>query len=362
MPANRSVWGRIMRIFCTRLSLLLLLVPATRLILGQSEPALSNIPRVDIHSHIANLELMEDYLAMSRNLKESAGVNLEVFIDLLNYRDRGSTLQPGMQGLEFLEEVDQRFEGRFLLALSDYRIANGLQFPPEELAEWQRRGVVGYKIWVGVSDLIDDPANDPTFTKMEQLGMVGVGVHISQPFPTKWCEDPVEFWKAQNAWERVLDRHPRLKVVQAHMLDHFNSDEQLDYLSYVLETYPNVNLDLAARFQQFHRMDREKLRSFVIRYADRILFGTDISQQPREDGPEGAAERYLRCFKLLETDSTVDRGFFGGQPAVGLALPQEVLEKIYYKNAVRIFPRVGKVLAQLGYEIALPEEAEDGIE
>ena len=351
-----------MRTFCTKLSLLLLLMPATRIMLGQGDPALLKIPRVDVHSHIANLELMEDYLAMTRTLKETAGVNLEVFIDLLNYRDRGSTLRPGMKGVEFLEEVDQLFEGRFLLALSDYRIADGLQFSPEELAEWQSRGVVGYKIWVGVSDLIDDPANDPTFTKMEQIGMVGAGVHISQPYPTRWCEDPVEFWKAQNAWERVLDRHPRLKAVQAHMLDHFNSDEQLDYLSYVLETYPNVNLDLAARFQQFHRMDREKLRSFFIRFADRILFGTDISQQPRADGPEGAAERYLRCFQLLETDATVNRGFFGGEPAVGLALPQDVLEKIYYKNAVRIFPRVGEVLAQLGYEVDLPDKAEEGIE
>lgn len=331
-------------------------------IAGQGGAILSEVPRVDVHSHIANLELMEDYLAMSRVLKEKAGVNLEVFIDLANYRDRDSTLLPGLKGLEFLEEVDERFKGRFLLALSDYRISDGLQYSPEELARWQAHGVVGYKIWVGVSDLIDDPANDPTFTKMEQIGMVGAGVHISQPYPTRWCEDPVEFWKAQNAWERVLDRHPRLKVVQAHMLDHFNSDEQLDYLSYVLETYPNANLDLAARFQQFHRMDQKKLRNFFIRFADRILFGTDISEQPRTDGPDGAAERYLRCFRLLETDSTVERGFFGGEPAVGLDLPQDVLEKIYYKNAVRIFPRVGEVLARLGYEVDLKEALEKTID
>jgi len=69
---------------------------------------------------------------------------------------------------------------------------------------------------------VDDPANDPTFTKMDQLGLLGASIHISQPYPTKWCENPVKFWQAHNAWERVLDRHPCLKVVNAHMLDHFS--------------------------------------------------------------------------------------------------------------------------------------------
>jgi predicted TIM-barrel fold metal-dependent hydrolase len=101
-------------------------------------------------------------------------------------------------------------------------------------------------------------------------------------------------------------------------------------------------------------MDREKLRSFLIRFADRILFGTDISRQPGTDGPEATAERYRRCFRLLETDQTVDHGFFGGEPAVGLALPTEVLEKIYYRNAVRLYPRVGESLSRLGYDIDLP--------
>jgi len=317
---------------------------------SQTEGTLSKIPRVDVHCHISGPDLMEAYLSVSDKLKEDYGTNLEVFINLDDYESKTGRLQPGLIGADYLEEVDRRFQGRFLLTLSDYRVADGLRYSPEELAEWQKRGVVGYKIWVGVSSLIDDPANDPTFTKMEQLGMVGAGVHIAQPYPTRWCEDPVKFWQAQRAWEHVLDRHPRLQVVQAHMLDHFNSDEQLDYLSYVLETYPNVNLDLAARFQQFHRIDREKLRNFIIRYADRILFGTDISKQPASN-VEDTVARYQRCFQLLETDQTVTGGFFGDTPTVGLALSHDVLEKIYYQNAVRIFPRVGAVLKKQGYDV-----------
>ncbi len=322
---------------------------------SQAEGTLRKIPRVDAHCHISGPELMEAYLAVSDKLKEDHGGKLEVFINLDDYESKTGRLQPGLKGTEYLDEIEHQFGGRFLLTLSDYRISDGLRYSPEELAEWQNRGVVGYKIWVGVSALIDDPANDPTFTKMEQLGMVGAGVHIAQPYPTRWCEDPVKFWEAQRAWERVLDRHPRLRVVQAHMLDHFNSDEQLDYLNYVLETYPNVNLDLAARFQQFHRMDREKLRAFMIHYADRILFGTDISKQPGAN-VEDTVERYRRCFQLLETDETIMGGFFGETPTVGLALPEDVLEKIYYRNAVRIYPRVGTVLNKLGYDVEVGTE------
>ena len=136
------------------------------------------------------------------------------------------------------------------------------------------------------------------------------------------------------------------------MLDLFNSDEQLDYLRYMLETYPNVNVELGARFQQFHMMDRENLRKFMIKYSDRILFGTDISFQPLSNAPKQVAERYIRCFKLLETDETVKGGFFiGEEETQGLALPVEVLEKIYYKNACRLYPRVKEALKELGYSI-----------
>jgi predicted TIM-barrel fold metal-dependent hydrolase len=185
---------------------------------------------------------------------------------------------------------------------------------------------------------------------MEQIGLPGASVHISQPYPTRWCEDPVKFWEAQHAWIRVLDRHPKLVVVNAHMLDFFNSNEQLDHLSYMLETYPNLNVDLAARFQQFHRMDRDKLRAFLIKYADRILYGSDITNV-KAGAAADIAERYHKCFQLSETDKVVEGGFFGKTPTKGMALPREVLEKIYYRNAVRIYPRVGATLKKLGYSV-----------
>ncbi|MFC2076983.1 amidohydrolase family protein [candidate division KSB1 bacterium] len=332
---------------CSLLGILLLAITS----LSQAAYTLATMPRVDTHCHISDLDLMEDYLKLQTTLREKHDVNLEVFIDLLDYREERQMLRPGFKNVEFLEAVEERYKGRFLITIADYQMDDGLDFSPEELPEWLRRGVIGYKMWVAMSPLIDDPANDPTFTKMEQIGMVGAAVHISQPYPSSYCDDIVKFWEVQNTWERVLDRHPNLIVVQAHMLDHFNSDEQLDYLIYVLETYPNVHLDISARFQQFHRMSTDKLRDFMIRFADRIMFGTDVSLQPSNNGHEQTAESYVRCFKLLETDEMIDGGFFDRTETKGLKLPLDVLEKIYFRNAARIYPRVGDVLKELGYEM-----------
>jgi predicted TIM-barrel fold metal-dependent hydrolase len=311
----------------------------------QATNNLSTIPRIDVHAHVGDLENMAKYVEIRKIVMDEYNVDLAMWINV------SSPLGPRGEGIEYLEEVEKTYKGRFLTCLTNHNISKGLKFSPEEVGEWKDRGVVGYKIWVGVSPAINDPANDATLSKMEQIGLPGASVHISQPYPTSWCEDPVKFWEAQNAWARVLDRHPNFIVINAHMLDFFNSDEQLDYLIYMFETYPNLNVDLAARFKQFLRMDWNKLREFMIKYSDRVVFGTDIGKIDDDAELSRYAERYNKCFQLLETDKLVKGGFFGQDEMKGLNLPREVLENIYYKNTMRLYPRVKEVLVELGYEV-----------
>ena len=280
--------------------LILALVPAIASQARSAEP-FADIPRIDAHAHCGSPQRMEKYVEIADSLLRKYDEQLAAWIDLSFRRD------DDVPDDEYLRAASTGHGNRFLPCLFD-AMADGLRYGPEDVVAWQKRGVVGLKIWVGVSDAIDRPEHDPLFAKMAEIGLPGASIHIAQPYPTSWCEDPVAFWRAQNAWERVLDRHPKLVVVNAHMLDHFNSDEQLDYLSYMLAAYPNLHVDLAARFQQFGRMDREKLRNFVIRHQDRILFGTDIGRVG--DNPDQFAERYHRCFMLLETDEVVKGSFF----------------------------------------------------
>ena len=321
--------------------------PAT----AQDRERLSSIPRVDVHAHVGgDAQLMDRYLEISEILKDQYDANLDIWIDLGSYK------HPTKLTESDFNEVKEKYRGRFLQCLSDYRVADGLQYTPQEIEQWQARGAVGYKIWIGVSPMSDDPANEPTYLKMEQLGFLGTSIHVSQPYPTKWCRDVVKFWEAQNAWERVLDRHPKMIVVMAHMLNYNMTDGQLDYLRYVMESYPNVHLDLAARIGWFCYLDRDRVRDFLIRCSDRILFGTDIADQVLKEAPGVTARRYHRCFEILETDNTVAAGFFpapgeGRKEVRGLALPIDVLENIYYKNAIRLYPRVKEVLEGMGYTL-----------
>jgi predicted TIM-barrel fold metal-dependent hydrolase len=315
---------------------------------AQVKNTLATIPRIDVHAHVGGIDRMADYMEVRNILKEKFNADLAMWVNLQ------FPLGPRGEGMDLIKQVEEKYQGRFLPTINDYKIADGLRFSPEELAEWQSKGVVGYKIWVGVSPAIDNPANEPTFIKMEQIGMICTSIHISQPYPRN-CKDPVKYWESINAWERVLDRHPKLVAVCAHMMDIFYSNEQLDYLQYFLETYPNVYLDLAARLKDFYSMDHEKLRNFIIKYSDRILFGTDISNQPQKGKNQEVAASYDRCFKILETDGVFTSEFFNpelkGKTIQGIALPVDVLEKIYYKNAMKVYPRVKTELMKLGYNV-----------
>ena len=127
--------------------------------------AVSAIPRVDVHSHVGSVERMEHYVKVAEVLKDRHGINLAVWVDLNFMRRPDGTEE------DYLDAAANRYKGRFLPCINDFRIADGLRFSPDELVKWQEKGIVGYKIWVGVSALIDVPANDATFTKMEEIGM-----------------------------------------------------------------------------------------------------------------------------------------------------------------------------------------------
>lgn len=321
-----------------------------------SEPyTLSTMPRVDAHSHIDNdWATMDEYMQLRKALREQLNVDLAMWVSLGRRN----------QDLPDLQEVVERYQGRILFCIHDYEISDGLRFSPQELAEWKGKGVVGFKFYPGWDKgvQINHPANEPTFAKMEQIGLVGASVHVTDPNGTwgrrtEWFPEPVEFWRQQHAWEKVLAKFPQMVVVNAHMLWLCHSDEQLDYLRYMLTTYPNLNVDLATAVEFLYPVTRDNLREFMIEYSDRILFGTDMGTKWFAPDLGGATapyrERvpnYERYFRFLETDETFPSGLKGEFTVKGLALPLETLEKIYYKNATRIYPEVKKHLLKLGYE------------
>ena len=141
------------------------------------------------------------------------------------------------------------------------------------------------------------------------------------------------------ARDRFVAAHPGLAFVGAHMA---SLEYDVDRLGRFLDRFPEATVDLAARMGQVQYQsgrDRERVRRFFIRYQDRLLYGTDLTQDPAGDPAEfrrSAHEVWQSDWRYLATGET-QRIDTLGVDVQGLALPREVVDKLYYGNAVRVF-------------------------
>lgn len=108
--------------------------------------------------------------------------------------------------------------------------------------------------------------------------------------------------------------------------------ENLSWVGALLDRCPNFFIDISARLGELGRQPYTA-RRFFIKYADRILFGSDM-------GPD--LDAYRLSYRFLETDDEYFNYNTSGVPAqgrwhvCGLHLPDDVLEKVYRGNAERI--------------------------
>lgn len=151
------------------------------------------------------------------------------------------------------------------------------------------------------------------------------------------------------ARDRFVARHPKLSFVGAHMA---SLEWSVDELARFLDRYPNANVDLAARMTQVQfqsNADYRKVRSFFVKYQDRLLYGTDLTLSPpdpkaRAQNPPAttagfakeADDAWRSDWRYLATPLTQHVDAISAD-AKGLALPRTVIDKIYYRNARRVF-------------------------
>jgi len=227
-----------------------------------------------------------------------------------------------------------------------------------EQAGW---GAQGLKIWkpfgLHVRDqnsqlvAVDDQRLDPLWTTAGELGLP-VMIHVADPVAffspldhqnERWEELQAHpdwhfpsppypaFEKIMNQFAHLVTRHARTTFIGAHVGCY---SENLDWVGRLLSRCPNFYVDISARIGELGRQPYST-RQFCLRYADRILFGTDA-------GADLAT--YRLYYRFLETDDE----YFNYDPnpdgipgqgrwyIYGLFLPDDVLEKIYYRNAAQI--------------------------
>jgi predicted TIM-barrel fold metal-dependent hydrolase len=288
-------------------------------------------------------------------------------------------------GLEEQLEAASRYPGRIVVfALLDWReAATGPGYGERmarDLVHAHERGARGLKIpkglGLGYEDesgqviAVDDPELDPIFRTAGELGMP-VAIHTGDPVaffePATPANERWDELQVHPAWsfhghgfptweelfaqlERRIARHPKTTFISVHF---GNAAEYPARVAALLDKYPNLYVDTAARIPELGRHDAAKLRAIFLAHADRILFGTDlgVGAAPADLmlGSTGATpptpadvERFFSAsWRFLETN---DRAFPHPTPIQGrwtidgIGLPRAALERVYRDNATRLLP------------------------
>ncbi|MFC1561306.1 amidohydrolase family protein [Candidatus Latescibacterota bacterium] len=324
--------------------------PRSQMVVKETKILKPKFPVIDIHNHLGNLENTQKYLEEMDN----AGVWKCVSLDA---RSSGDFYK---EHLRFSRSISKE---RFLLFFApDFSKIDESDFGQKEakkLEEAVKVGISGMKIHKSLGLIfrdksgklvpVDDPRIDPLWAICGELG-IPVMIHVTDPkaffTPLDKYNERYDELIAHPDWlfygdqypskeeilnqrNRVFARHPNTIFIGAHM---GTLPEELHTVAMWLECYPNFYVDIDARISELGRQPYTA-RKFFIKYQDRILFGTDTACN---------AEAYRIYYRFLETD---DEYFdpSGGHHTqgrwmiYGIYLPDEVLEKIYNKNALKIF-------------------------
>lgn len=233
-------------------------------------------------------------------------------------------------------------------------------------------GALGIKVWKNIGMvyrdtadrfiMIDDPMFDPIIRFVKERDKMVLG-HLGEPkncwLPLdqmtvnndrKYFSDHPEYHMFRhpeypsyedqiNARDRFLEKHSDLRFVGAHLA---SLEWSVDELALRLDKFPNMAVDMAARvchLQVQSQHDREKVRNFIIKYADRLIYATDGGINPDGDpdkSKRGLHEAWMRDWTYFATAETMSVPEVNGS-FKGLQLPKDVIAKIFHDNAVKWF-------------------------
>lgn len=326
-----------------------------------------SMPIIDMHVHLSSkavprLERLMQRYGIERVVNLSGGDPLSGLDEQLRVASGAAGKIVVFVSLPYAQAGYPNYGERMarLIAIGHARGARGLKIA--KLLGLGLRGPNGELLRV------DDPGLDPVFETAGELGMP-VAIHAG---------DPEAFWlpvdannprqaelEAHPGWalygkgvpsfdelqaqlETRIARHPRTTFISVHF---GNDAEHPDRVAVLLRKYPNLYIDTAARIPELGRHDPARMRAFFIEFQDRILYGSDLGVGPEptplflgSQGPEPptAAERERffaasrRYFETADANFEHPTPIQGSWRISGIALPREVLRKVYHDNAARL--------------------------
>jgi len=329
--------------------------PISTLRVPEHQLTRAKFPFIDVHNH----QWVMPVQSLDKLVAEMDSLNMGVMVNLSGFR--GKVLEWS------LDNVNKNYPNRFVIFLNiNFERLDDEGWPEEELAmleEGVKQGVKGLKVYkgLGLTDkdnegqriAIDDPRLDPIWAKCGELG-IPVLIHSGEPnsfwnpkdkHNERWLElkqepgryrDPEKypsFEEVMAEQHHVFRKHPETKFINAH-LGWFGND--LARLGKLFDELPNVYTELGAVLAELGRQPKFA-RAWMIQYQDRVMFGRDTYKK----------EEYYTYFRVLETgDEYFDyyRKRHAHWKMYGLELPDSVLRKVYYQNAINVIPGIDRSL------------------
>lgn len=331
-----------------------------------SEDDFKSVLKIDSHIHIGSDDgVFEDaaaadnFVLITLNVDHSDSAGLRKQFDLAS---RSALKHPGRVF----------FGPSFLFDTAGWGTQSWSRKITDQLDKDISAGAITVKIWKNIGMTVrdrygkfimaDDPALKPVFDFIRSKGLPVTG-HLGEP---RNCWLPLDEMTVSSdsnyfaehpeyhmflhpeypsyedqitARDNLIKQNPDLTFIGCHL---GSLEWNVDSLALRLDRFPNMAVDISARtchLQYQSAQNRERVRNFIIKYQDRLLYGTDVGYGGTNN-PEGFKkqmhETWIDDWKYFATGSEMTSDLFKGS-FTGLKLPKEVIDKLYRDNAIRWF-------------------------
>jgi predicted TIM-barrel fold metal-dependent hydrolase len=351
-------------------------MPETLLRLPRTPLTRARYPAIDFHVHAGNLTTVEAYQTFIRkmdeagigaiiNLNGGTGAHLDQTLKAgEGFRDRVANFitfsADGINEPGWSEKFAAEMERAFKAGAQGMKVSKALGLTaknpdgtfiqcddPRLDAVWSMAAKYDKPVMIHVSDSIGrfypiGPKNERFEAGLWEKPGDTVGNYYKNGYP-----GPEVIEKAR---ENMHRKHPKTRFVNAHMAMLYYDPEKL---ATFLETYPNAEVEVSATIQDLGRAPR-LWREFLIKYEDRVLMGSDGSP---DRGVKDFWEPHWRFFETFDEyfEHPAQVRTPGGSPGhgrwniSGAGLPDGVIRRIYYENALRRLPELkASIYKQLG--------------
>ena len=325
--------------------------------------ALSRLHPIDAHTHI-----LKSDPALVAMLKRWDLHVLDILVDDDKDPSRGTLEEQRSTAFAFLHAAQGHAS---LCTTFDPFAFSNPDFPKNAIANLNddfAHGAIAVKVWKNIGMelkdskgkyvMVDDPRLGPIFEDIAAHGKTLIA-HQAEPDVAWGPPDPKALdnsyyaehpeWNMQKipdapkkgvvlaSRDHLLALNPNLRVVGAHL---GSMEANVDDVAKRFDRYPNFAIDTAARVPHLTLQPTAKVRAFLIKYQDRILYGTDTDLLRNGDVPSTIQEWETQLAIDWRYFSTSDHFDYEGRTVEGLHLPAPVLKKLYHDNAVHWIPGI----------------------